>query len=145
MSRSGYSDSCENWSLIRWRGAVSSAIRGQRGQAFLREMLAALDALPEKRLIAGDLVVTEEEAGYTGEAGCCAIGAVAIARGMNVDTVDPTERKEVAAAFGIAEALAAEIAFENDEACYRPETPEQRFARVRRWVVGHIALAGGGA
>jgi hypothetical protein len=37
MSRSGYSDDLENWSLIRWRGAVASAIRGRRGQAFLRE------------------------------------------------------------------------------------------------------------
>jgi len=47
MSRSGYSDDCDDqWSLICWRGAVKSAIRGKRGQAFLKEMLAALDALP---------------------------------------------------------------------------------------------------
>lgn len=34
-----------------------------------------------------------------------------------------------------AEALVREIEFENDEAAIRPETPEQRFVRVRRWVV----------
>ncbi|KGC50992.1 hypothetical protein DO66_5867 [Burkholderia pseudomallei] len=36
MSRSGYSDDCGGWSLIRWRGAVNSAIKGARGQKFLR-------------------------------------------------------------------------------------------------------------
>ena len=67
MSRSGYSDECDGWDLIRWRGAVASAIRGQRGQAFLREMLSALDAMPEKRLIS-------EELERDGEV--CAMGAV---------------------------------------------------------------------
>jgi hypothetical protein len=43
------------WSHIRWRGAVASAIRGGRGQAFLREMLAAMDAMPVKRLVANEL------------------------------------------------------------------------------------------
>ena len=38
MSRSGYSDDLDNWDLIRWRGQVSSAIRGKRGQGFLREL-----------------------------------------------------------------------------------------------------------
>ena len=34
MSRSGYTDECDGWELVRWRGAVNSAIRGKRGQAF---------------------------------------------------------------------------------------------------------------
>lgn len=42
MSRSGYSDDCENIGL--WRGAVERAIRGVWGQALLLEMAAALDA-----------------------------------------------------------------------------------------------------
>ena len=63
MSRSGYSDDCDNaWSLIRWRGAVASAIRGKRGQEFLYEMLHALAALPERKLIAFDLKKTERYA-----------------------------------------------------------------------------------
>ena len=41
MSRSGYTDGFEMWSVIRWRGAVASAIRGQRGQRLLRDLLAA--------------------------------------------------------------------------------------------------------
>src|SRR5262245_16738600 len=36
---------------MRWRGAVHAAIFGKRGQAFLTELLAALDALPEKKLL----------------------------------------------------------------------------------------------
>ena len=56
MSRSGYSDDCNGWDLIRWRGAVTSAIRGKRGRALLLELRDALDAMPEKALIAHDLV-----------------------------------------------------------------------------------------
>ena len=52
MSRSGYSDDCENLGL--WRGAVEKSIKGKRGQAFLKEMLVALDSLPEKKLIEND-------------------------------------------------------------------------------------------
>ena len=56
MSRSGYSDDLETWQLIKWRGQVMSAIRGKRGQKFLRELLAALDAMPKKILITEDLI-----------------------------------------------------------------------------------------
>ena len=135
MSRSGYHDDLDHWELIRWRGAVASAIKGKRGQAFLREMLAALDALPEKRLIAHELVVTDGLLAETN--GCCAMGAVALRRQMDVSNVDPEDRERVAEVFGIAEALAAEIAYENDEGRYR-ETSEQRWTRVRAWVESQI-------
>ena len=45
MSRSGYSDDCDTWPLICWRGAVASALRGRRGQQFLIELRDALDAI----------------------------------------------------------------------------------------------------
>lgn len=106
MSRSGYSDDCDGWALIRWRGAVASAIRGKRGQAFLRETLAALDALPEKTL-AADSLVTDCE--------FCTLGAVGRLRGLDMTDVDPDDPSDVALAFGIPRALAAEIMFENDE------------------------------
>ena len=129
MSRSGYIDDMEDqWALIRWRGAVRSAIRGKRGQSFLREMLSALDVLPEPKLVANEL----EQDGSV-----CAIGAVGRARGMDMAGLDPEDRSTVAHKFGIAEALAAEIVWENDEACWR-ETPEQRFQRMRSWVSSHI-------
>ena len=56
MSRSGYSDEGSSWDTIRWRGAVAAALRGKRGQQVLAEILAALDAMPEKELIAEALV-----------------------------------------------------------------------------------------
>ena len=129
MSRSGYTDDFyDDWSMIRWRGAVASAIRGKRGQAFLRAMLAALDALESRRLIRGDLE-------HEGEV--CAIGAVGKARNLDMTTIDPYDRDTVAGQFGIAQALAAEIAYENDES-YGTESPETRFARMRAWVVGNL-------
>ena len=130
MSRSGYSDGCDGWDLIRWRGAVASAIRGKRGQAFLKEMLAALDALPEKKLIAYEL---EEPNGAV-----CAIGAVGKARGLNMKSLDPDDRETVASVFGIPHALAAEIFFLNDEWSWRNEEPEVRFVRMRKWVEEQI-------
>lgn len=151
MSRSGYGDGDgENWAMIQWRGRVTSAMRGRRGQAFLREMLAALDALPERRLISGDLVREGE---------VCAIGAVALSRGVSTDDIDPEDHEAVAARFGIAHAMACEIMYENDEygetryvEAYGPPeypwhrrphvtvkvTPEERFERVRAWVVENI-------
>ena len=131
MTRSGYHEDCDGWSLIRWRGAVASAIRGARGQAFLKEMLKALDALPEKRLIASALVSAEGE--------CCALGSVALLRQLDTKDVDAYDREAVAGLMGIAEALAAEIAFVNDDDFgYGERTPEQRFQCVRAWVVEQI-------
>jgi hypothetical protein len=131
MSRSGYSEDCEGWKLIMWRGAVASATRGRRGQSILKEMLAALDAMLEKRLIASKL-----ELGGKG----CALGAVGKARGVDLRNVDPEDRYRVAQLFNIAPTLAAEIVYENDEGAgyWRKETPEQRFERMRKWVVSHI-------
>ena len=99
MSRSGYSDDeIDQWDLIRWRGAVKSAIRGKRGQAFLAEMLEALDAMPEKRLIANDLRDRDGEV--------CALGAVGVKRRMHLALLDPEERDRVAREFGIAQVIA---------------------------------------
>lgn len=129
MSRSGYSDDCDDQLQFgRWRGVVASAIRGKRGQAFLKEMLAALDALPEKKLIAHSLEV---------EGDVCALGAVARARRVDVSMLDPEDYETVAGTFGIATPLAQEIVFMNDEAFWR-STPEQRFQNVRDWVVSKI-------
>ena len=130
MSRLGYSDDCDDqWGLIRWRGAVASAIRGKRGQAFLREMLAALDALPEKRLIENDLE-------HGGEV--CALGAVGKARGTPMANIDPEDQESVAAALSLPLTLACEIMFINDEA-WNKERPEHRYIRVRKWVESKLA------
>ena len=144
MSRSGYCDEIDDhWRHIMWRGRVASAIRGQRGQRLLREMLAALDAMPEKRLFAHELVADE---------GYCALGVVGLTRGIDLAALDPENPKQVAKAFDIAEALAREIAFVNDEQdddgywvgnrCAQvPDGPGRRWRRVRAWAAAHIKSA----
>lgn len=142
MSRSGYDDDCDGWSLIRWRGAVKSAMRGARGQAFFKDLAAALDAMPVKRLIAHELQTAEGE--------FCTIGVLGAARGVDLLKLDPDEPDQVAKEFGIASALAKEVVFENDECSpwygYDPETqtriretPEGRWFRMRAWVESNIA------
>lgn len=129
MSRSGYSDDIDNWQLIKWRGAVASAIRGKRGQLFLMELIAAMDALPEPKLIAHAL---EQD-------GCvCALGAVGKRRGIEMGSVDPDDHETVAGVFDLAHAMACEIVYENDEAGPYKETPEERFIRIRKWAVANL-------
>lgn len=130
MSRSGYSEDLDNWDLIKWRGQVVSAIRGRRGQTFLRDMLAALEALPQKRLIADDLIDTSGEV--------CAMGALGLARGVDLSRLDPEDPDQIARAFDIASQLAQEVAYENDE-YFRRESPEQRYERMHKWIQGLIA------
>jgi len=131
MSRSNYTDDCSGWDLIRWRGAVLSASRGKRGQKFFIDLLAALDALPEKRLIA-------EELEQDGEV--CAIGSLGLQRGIDMKNLDPEDPEQVAKTFDIATCLAQEVVYENDDGYYR-ETPEQRFIRMHKWVEAQIAPA----
>ena len=128
MGRSGYSEDCEYWDLIRWRGAVNSAIRGRRGQAFLCELRDVLDAMPNKRLIDEDLVTSCGDV--------CTLGAIGVARGIeDLDKIDPSEHEVLAARFDIAPALVKEIEFTNDDDFWAStETPENRWARMRIWV-----------
>lgn len=128
MSRSGYSNDHDDLALGRWRGQVASAIRGRRGQAFLRELIEALDAMPEKRLIAHDL----EHAGSV-----CAIGSVGVRRGVDMRGLDPEDYDSVAATFGIAHQLAQEIVYLNDEAYYG-DTPEGRWRFMRSWAANNL-------
>ena len=135
MSSSGDSDEIDDHLRLCQRqaqvgGAVKSAIRGSRGQSFLREMADALDALPKKALCANDIV--------SPDGAVCALGAVAVRRGLPVDDIDPEDSEAVAKAFGISDALAREIVFLNDEAMWSREKQEQRFARMRAWVEGHL-------
>lgn len=126
MSRSGYGD-CDYLPL--WRQAVARAITGKRGQDFMRELLAALDALPAKRLIASE---------FESDGDVCALGAIARARGLSLEVNDYDTGDDAAAALGIAPALAREILYENDEGRYL-DTPEERYARMRRWVAVCVA------
>lgn len=143
MSRSGYGDDCDDvLQFGRWRGIIASTIRGKRGQAFLKEMLAALDAMPVKRLIANELAGPDllpcSHWGLFEAESVCAIGAVGKMRGVDMAALDPDEYESVASTFKISAPLAQEIVWENDEAGPWKETPEQRFVRVRKWVASKI-------
>jgi len=127
MSRSGYSDDCENLNL--WRANVDRSLAGRRGQALLHELIAALDAMPEKRLISQEL---RAEAGEV-----CALGAVGLKRGIDMKDLDPECFEGVAKTFNIPTILAQEIFYQNDERNYR-DTPEERWTSMRRWATDHL-------
>lgn len=153
MSRSGYTeDHDDRWAFICYRGAVESAFRGRRGQAFLRETLAALDAMPIKELAADSLVTDGGQV--------CTLGAVGAARELDMASLDQDDFSAVASAFGIAEAMAREIVWMNDEVdsyvhyelhgprrlheyygeltAVRPSRPAERWQRMREWIAGRI-------
>lgn len=124
MSRSGYSDNYEYIAL--YTRTVNNAFRGKRGQAFLLELAKAMDAMPERRLIAGELI------GETGEV--CAIGSYCKAKGIDVDAIDYDDPEAVGNLVGVARCMAAEIEYMNDEDGPENETPEQRWIRMRKWI-----------
>lgn len=128
MSRSGYDDECDGWALICWRGAVAAAIRGKRGQKLFKEMLSALDTMPEKKLI-------KENLEFNGQS--CALGCLGKAKGIDMTNLDPENSRAVSKVFDIAEALAKEIVYMNDDR-YEHETPEQVWIRMRKWVSDQI-------
>lgn len=130
MSRSDYSDDIEQWQLIKWRGQLASAIRGKRGQRLLLDLIEAMDAMPEKILIAEDLVNAEGDH--------CALGVVGKKRGLPIETIDPEDSEFVAEAFDVAHQLACEVVYINNEAGRYDETPQQRWQRVRDWAVRHV-------
>lgn len=144
MSRSGYSDDIDQWQMIKWRGQVASAIRGKRGQMMLRDLLVALDEMPDKVLVVHELESEEGEV--------CALGALARKRQIDMSKLDPNEPEEVGAVFGIASCLAQEIVYMNDEYFdrYWDEkekimvnlTPGQRWHKMREWVESKIGQNG---
>jgi hypothetical protein len=132
MSRSGYTDDHEDiGQLNRYRANVYRALDGKRGQAFLHEMAAALDAMPSKELISSNIVQDSEHV--------CAMGAVALARKLDRSALPAVDDPEaVGQLFGIAKAMACEIAYENDERLGSRETPAERWQRMREWVRSNL-------
>ena len=130
MSRSGY-EACDEDEADEWHRRLMDTIASPEGQTFLRELAAALDALPDKALIADELI---DEAGD-----CCAIGAVCKSRGIEQELDNDTEF--VAELLGAPHLLVAEIIDQNDG--YRIDAPDTRWQRMRRWVDKRIRKDGG--
>jgi hypothetical protein len=142
MSRSGYTDDCDDiLASGRWRGRVASATRGQRGQKLFKDLLAALDAMPEKRLISGKLKEVSRD-GMGTKAEFCTLGVLGEKRGHNMLALDPDDTLECAKIFDIAEPLVQEIVYMNDEYFEWDQagklSPEDRWTKMREWVASQI-------
>jgi hypothetical protein len=111
MSRSGYSEGCDNLGL--YRQAVANASNGKRGQKFFQELIEALDAMPKKELIA--MAESYSEAVAT-EGAVCALGALGIKKGFAVkDLEDKSSVLDFLESLDVAESLRKETAYMNDE------------------------------
>ncbi|MDE4924327.1 hypothetical protein PQH03_06770 [Ralstonia insidiosa] len=164
MSRSGYTDDGdEDGTFGLWRGSVTRAIQGKRGQQALKDLAAAMDAMPVKTLAAESLVTDGGE--------FCTLGVLGNARGLDMKPIDPEDWDAVAEAFNLAPAMVREIVYENDEGLLthehsyveicgpvRPWYPEygshsvrvsvaippevlgkRRWKRMRKWVADNIS------
>ena len=144
MSRLRYydDDDCSTSEEGLRRGWLQSAIRGQRGQRFLRELVAALDALPTPELSSGAL-----EDAKTGC--CCAFGAVRRLRGPeNVGIWFHPEEEDMtpdnlAEPFGVSNTLAWAVVQVNEDMSEdnTEQARRRRWAEVRSWAVRHLQEA----
>lgn len=153
MTRVSYGDDSDEdgrRQLNLWNGVETRQLRSKQGQALLRELRAALLAMPEKKL-AHDRVLGPPG---TPEAGCgCAGGELVAARLVRAgktrdealvelkkfdDAVlyDGEMFERLHSDHGIQRTIAWRIVECNDR--FPNETPEERHARVLRWCEEHI-------
>jgi hypothetical protein len=151
MSRSGYYDDNDDpLALGRWRQAVTRALAGKRGQALLRELVQALDAMDDQRLYAGSFATPAGQ--------FCTLGVLGAKRGTKMDDLgdsDDCDPVTVGERFGIARAMAAEIMYMNDEYAVsewqwvnvdhcrsvrvrNDNHAAERWQRMRAWAVEHL-------
>lgn len=160
MSRISYSEE-EDYpgQFGLWNGNVVRSIKSRQGQASLRELEAALLALPDKRLIAGLLRDKDGEV--------CGLGALALYKGHELVADEPKdndeydeidlsyEMEEFGVSLGMPRLVAWKIVAKNDidfagqdlitlagpyrwpserPTMWADITPEQRYERMLRWV-----------
>lgn len=151
-----------------WQANCRRSLQGKAGQAALRELEAALLALPEKRLIANKLIDAEGEV--------CAIGALAKYKGRDLiaetkaqlaeididhfdDEIDGDgEMEEIGMELGMPRLVAWKVVCKNDveidgyyerlpgparwygdyQSIYVPVTPEIRYEEMLSWVRGQM-------
>lgn len=130
MGRSGFYEMDGEDPLAEGRSLAHqrSAMYGKRGQRLLRDLIAALDAMPEKRLVSDVLV--EKDSGEV-----CALGCLGKARGLPIETLDPEKHDELAKAFDVSETLIQLVEWTNDEYA---KTPEDRWRQVRAWAESEL-------
>ena len=118
-----------------WDANCQRSLRGRAGQAALRDLEAALLALPQKRLIRG-LLVSDDGADV------CAVGAYARYKGEDIAKHVPYASDDVAIACGMPRLVAWKVValndFEIDDHYVTGQrvtyTPEERYIKVLAWV-----------
>lgn len=146
MSRSSYSDDFgEDYpnQLELYRANVERSIRSKAGQARLRELRVALEALSVKALEAETFAAGTQE-----QPRVCALGAWALhkcggdiekARAMVPSDADDFETFDRLQPHGWPKLVVFEAIYMNDEGSWNVQTPEQRYAYIMRWLDENIA------
>lgn len=131
MSRISYSDEEDYPGQFElWQANCLRSLRGKVGQRELRELHAALLALPDKRLICCELV---DEDGAV-----CAIGVYAKHKGLDLQRFDPDEETdEVGVEAGMPRLAAWKIVEMNDIELSHL-TPEERYRQMLSWVEANL-------
>lgn len=138
--RISYSDEEETPGQFElWQANCRRSLAGRAGQRSLRELEAALVALPSKRLIAGAL---DDEDGDV-----CAIGALVKAKGITPEADPDYEMEDVGVECGMPRLVAWKVVEMNDvefdttqDVSQLPKwrrralTPEERYEKVLAWV-----------
>jgi hypothetical protein len=120
-------------------GALRSAVRGKRGQRFIRDLVQALDALPSPELAAGALEDEDTEC-------CCAFGAVRRFRGSDAVPLwfDPMEEDltpdHLAEPFNVSETLAWAVVQVNEDGMTGNDvsTRRHRWNVVKDWAIRQL-------
>lgn len=139
-------DDWDEWGWLnagRWEHNVRTTFRGKRGQTMLAELEEALVAMPEHRLIFGDIVrptlrCINDEGDLETVVEACAIGAFALHKGITVVDIqrlyspDDDSTAELGKLCGMSYTMAWRIGQENDD--WPKLTPEQRWEHIVKWV-----------
>lgn len=140
MGRIEYADWDEpDWGLKAGRQLArhKAALSGQRGQQALVELREALLEMPLKELVAEEL--------YNNNGGACALGVLALKRGVRPEemlALDPSILEDwykiadwAAKRINVSHTLALVIQEVNDNECiYASYTPNMRYEEVLSWV-----------
>lgn len=144
MSETRYFDGgdCEPMPYELWQHNLEAALGGKRGQQALRDLKAALLALPERKLIRGALC----QVNPNGPPAFCAVGAYVyrkrVLAGEQPEAViqdllnhDPSDTDTATAGkrAGLVWTLAWELGFMNDDR-FADRTDEQRFEEFMEWI-----------
>lgn len=158
MSRIDYVDCDDNADFLRacaFSANTQRHLKGEKGQKALKELEAALLALPEKKLIYSKFVVKDGDDNPDGAV--CALGAMALKRLMdkgmtraeaisNLDETGPSddvdsvweELKSTAQFMKLKMNFVWEVVEQNDEQCAKNTSAEDRYKHVLAWVQERI-------